>query len=210
LQQDGNAHAVVPPILSDHTLREHLFIDDGWLVLWGAHHRYLRPDPWFPPAERPQNDDDALLDLSGPAREGRLNWHALQENLQSGRNLYLYLKINCAVAPEAILKKLRPLLQSRHQRITVNSGEPNIDPETGIHTFPFHLRKDPPITDVGTWMKYFQCYDRRQYQKQTFEVIACEVYGASEAPSTAARAVRRVKELIDAAEQNHWPPPPPR
>lgn len=59
-------------------------------------------------------------------------------------------------------------------------------------------------------MKYFQCYDRQQYQKQTFEVITCEVYGASEAPSTAARAVHRVKELIDAAEQNHWPPPTPR
>jgi len=211
VKEKSNAHAAVPPILSDHTLRGNLFIDDGWLVLWGAHYRYLRPDPWLKPSERPQ---DGILDLSALARDGQVNWDALQKNMRSNQNLYLYLKINCAVAPGPILDTLRPLLESRHQAITVNLGKPNIDPETGEHTFPFHPRKDPPITDIAAWMKYFQCYDLKHYQELTLGAIAHIVYEASDATSEAtskvAKAVRRVTNLIEAAEKNNWPPPPPR
>ena len=197
-------------LLSDETLRTHVFIDDGWLVLWGAHHRYLRPDPYLNPPQRSRFDiSDGILDLSALARAGKLDLRTLSHNLQEEQKLFLYLRINCAVAPEPSLKVIRSLLQDKHRAVTVHVGKPNIDPCTGMHTFPFHPRKDPPITEVHAWLKYLQCYDLRHRDGLTDDAIAIKVYGNEEsggAEVKAKQAVRRFTLLIDAAEKNAWPP----
>ncbi len=209
-KRKGESASTVLRLLCDETLRTHVFIDDGWLVLWGAHHRYLRPDPYLNPPQRSRFDiSDGILDLSALARAGKLDLRTLSHNLQKEQKLFLYLRINCAVAPEPSLNVIRSLLQDKHRAVTVHVGKPNIDPCTGMHTFPFHPRKDPPITEVRAWLKYLQCYDLRHRDGLTDDAIATKVYGNEEsggAEVNAKQAVRRFTLLIAAAEKNAWPP----
>jgi len=196
-------------LLSDETLRTHVFIDDGWLVLWGAHHRYLRPDPYIPPPQPSRFDiSEGILDLSALAQDGKLDLKTLSHNLQKEQKLYLYLQINCSVAPETNLKVIRSLLQENHKALTIHAGKPDIDPSTGMHTFPFHLRKKPPINDALAWVKYFQCYDLRECDALSFGMIAQRIFGQSgnQAYRRVEQAHRRVSKLISDAEQNNWPP----
>lgn len=196
-------------LLADETLRSHLFIDDGWLVLWGAHHRYVTDPSLNPPQPSPFDISEGVLDLSALEQECKLDWGTLRTNLQTKQNLNLYLKINCSVAPEANLQVLRSLLQNKHKVLTIKIGKPNIDPSTGIHTFPFHPRKNPPIKDYLAWWNYFQCYDLQHCKGLTYEAIGSRVYGNDEVGDTALhaqKAVYRVTRLIAAAEVNTWPP----
>ena len=136
-KRKGETASNVSRILSSNTLREDLFVDDGWLVLWGAHHRYLRPDPFLEPAKQSEYDiSDGILDLSAFAREGNLDWLKLRHDLEQKQKLFLFVRIECSVPPETNLKALRPLLRDRHKALTIHQGEPIIDPETGMHTFP--------------------------------------------------------------------------
>jgi len=206
-KRKGETASTVSSLLRDNTLRDHLFIDDGWLVLWGAHHRYVRPDPWMKPSERFRFEiSDGILDLSLLAQEGKLDERTLLHNLHQEQKLFLYLKIKCAIAPETNLKALRPFLHQRHRAVMVHVGKPNIDPSTGEHTVPWHPRKKPPIKDYPAWLKYFQCYDLRKSGLKP-EEIAGRVYPKDiDAVEKATQAVKRVKKLIEAAESNDWPP----
>ncbi|MEE9271256.1 MAG: hypothetical protein V3V49_13470, partial [Candidatus Krumholzibacteria bacterium] len=186
------------------------FIDDGWLVLWGAHHRYVRPDPWVKPSEHSRFEiSDGVLDLSLLAQAGKLDEKTLLHNLHQEQKLFLYLKINCAIPPETNIEGLRPFLRQRHGTVRIHVGKPNIDPSTGEHTFPWHPRKKPPINDYPAWLKYFQCYDLLRHHGQTPDEIATKVYGNEQSAGSVDvvnKAVSRAAKLIAAAEQNAWPP----
>lgn len=206
-KRKGETRAKVLSLLADPTLRDYLFIDDGWLVLWGAHHRYLRPDPWLKHSVRHRAEiSDGILDLSILAQEGKLDEKALLRYLRQEQQMYFFPRITCAITPEANVKALRRVLQQRHQALTINIGKPNIDPETGEHTFPWHPRKNPPIKDYLAWAKYFLCYDLRKSGLKHEEVSIRIYRNDINAFDKTRLAIKRVENLIRAAEQNDWPP----
>lgn len=102
-KRKGETASRILPMLGDDSLRNHFFIDDGWLVLWGAHHRYLRPDPFVKAAKRvPWDVSDGILDLGALAQAGKLNRNALPRGLTQKQKLLLFAQINGAYPPEAI------------------------------------------------------------------------------------------------------------
>lgn len=212
----GNACAKVRPLLRDKTLYDRFAVVDGWAILLGSHHRYLKLDLGPGVSVTPDPNDlkrssfwisEGIVDLCAVARTH--NWSVPLEELQKEQERFLYLKIDASVPPTANVEQLRTLLKKHHVAATVTVERPTIDPVTGEETFPFHPRKYPSITDVRAWLKYFQCYDLQYHHSQTIDVIATKVYGSKESDSSVDvvnKAVSRVTKLIAAAEKNTWPP----
>lgn len=209
----GKACADVRALLWDKTSCDRFAVVDGWAILLGSHHRLLRfglqldisviPDP--NDIKRPSVwISEGIVDLCASARTH--HWIVPLEELQKEQKRFLYLRIDASVAPTANVKQLRTFLKKHHKAATVPVEKLTIHPITGEQTTPFHPRKDPPITNVPAWLKYFQCYDLRTSGLQP-EEVAGRVYpqdiGAVE---KVAQAVKRVKKVIEAAESNDWPP----
>ncbi|MDR4470335.1 MAG: hypothetical protein MRJ68_18895 [Nitrospira sp.] len=133
----------------------------------------------------------------------------------------LWVALDPARSPSALLKGLRPFLEQAHKpykRAQGGLADPFLEVSWGwpTHWEPYrHPRKPPPIygfKGIKTWLDYFRCYDLRVTQALSFGQIAQRVYGKN-TPQTYERAeqgCKRVRQLIKYAEQKQWPPPPIR
>jgi hypothetical protein len=211
LKLKGKTDAHMRRLLHDESLRDRFAVHDGWAVLLGSHHRYLTRDPDRSEyTHYPFWISDGILDLS------LLMWARISslrvqlKDIKAKQSRYSYVRIDNAFAPEANIKALRPVLQHRHKAVTFTLAKLHIDPRTGAHSYPSHPKKDPPITDVSAWLKYFVCYDLSHHGGRTPEEIATQVYGNEESQgevTTVNQAVSRVRRLIAAAlDSNTWPP----
>ena len=210
----GEANADVRALLWDDTLRDRFAVADGWAILLGSHHRYLKVDLAPNAFEIPDPNNrssfrlsEGIVDLGALAREH--NYGLPLKELRKDQKRFLYLKIDAAVSPTGNINGLRDLFEKRHKAVTVTVQQPTIDPRTGKQTIPYHPRKDPPITDVQAWLKYIQCYELRHFQGLQDDEIATKVYGSEESigfVETVQKAVSRFAKLIAAAEKIAWPP----
>ncbi len=203
LKLRGKASAAMRRLLGDGTLRYRFSVDDGWAVLLGSHHRFLTsclcaPSPLFWISE-------GILDLAALHRSPDLYFDL--KYLQEEQSRYLYLRIDGAVAPYGNIGALEPVLRKRYEALSLPVEKPTIDPRTGVCTHPFHPRKHPRIKDAHTWLEYFQCYDRRQSGLKPKEIAERVYPNDINALDKAKLGIRRVGKLIQAAEQNDWPPP---
>ncbi len=125
--------------------------------------------------------------------------------------LHLYLMIDAAYAPSALVEELRDILERQHRLVDVQA-EPPVLLENGLTgdyagTEPsWHPTKQPPIRECATWTKYLRCYDYRVIDGLKYGEIAKRVYGSTKKRDNAERAVQRAQHLVEAAEQHHWPP----
>ncbi len=210
----GNSSSIVPEQIWDKTLRNRFALGDGWAILVGSHHRHLKLNRTLIPVQNEKATEhssihlsDGILDLSALARRHNSSFN--REGLKEDQKRFLYLRIDCAVAPENTVKVLRRLLQDRHKDVTLPMEKPSVDPNTWEQTIPFHPRKNPPIDKVHIWLKYLQCYDLRHRDGLTYGAIGTQVYGNDESGDSelhARQAVYRFTLLIAAAEKNAWPP----
>lgn len=166
----------------------------NWSILEGSHHRYL---------DTPSSLETAapgiwLLSLNNLMwLAGALSSLAEQErsDLQElffhwARNEMLWLCIDGSLPPDVVIKSLRPILAQRSKATRENSWEPT-------------------QVDLLPWLDHFRCYDLRFRDGCSYEDIGQMVYAlAPEAggPDRAKKVVMAVRRLIDAAEQNAWPP----
>ena len=167
---------------------------DGW------HDRYLAPWDWRTDEERPirashrlrvrpyaELDDPYMIDILERivrARRGRTT-----DDLGDIPERFICLMIDRSLHPDVIINELQTvlaLLQGRRARIK----------------FPYQFK-------VPTWLKYLDCYDSwRQNKALSFGDIAGKVYGTKTPKNyeRAEMAVKRVRQLIEQAKSNHWPP----
>ena len=209
----GEASAPIRRLLCDESLRTHFAIDDGWAVLLGSHHRYLRFNRDV--ALAPFEIHEGIIDLSALHRTPDLSFNL--KYLEEEQSRYLYLRIDTGIAPSAIRKALEPFLRDRHKAVTVET--PTLDPSTGVCSISFDPRHDPPIIKPRAWLKYFQCYDHRRCDGPSYGEIGKRVYGKS--PGSSIRAVKKrrsiyhevkracanVEKLIHVAQKQCWPLP---
>ena len=158
---------------------------------------------------------DGILDLSEMMRS--TDYVFKPEYLQENQSRFLYLRIDRAFPSSTICKSLNPYLGGPQGL----PGNLSLHENTSMNTFPYHPGKNPPITGVPAWLKYFMCYDLRQRpgQKPSYGDVGKCVYGGPEGPTghavrgrqsiydQAKRAYKKVKQLIRLAENiSSWPP----
>lgn len=166
----------------------------NWSVLEGSHYRYL--------------DAPSSLETAAPGISvlslNNLMWLAgalssLNEKETSDlQELFfhwmqsetLWLCIDASLPPDVVIKTLRPILAQRSKPTRESSWE-------------------TMQVDFLAWLDRFRCYDFRVRDGCPYEDIGQRVYAlAPEAggPDRVKKAVMAVRRLIDAAEQNAWPP----
>lgn len=193
LKLRGETDSPMRRLLWDESLRDRFNVDDGWAVLLGSHHRYLRPrKPPFRIAEAIV--DLSLLHQQSPHLEFRRKY------LEEKQSRYLYLMIDSAEVSSSDLADLKKLLRRRQQVGSSNAG----------------LQKAPPITDARAWLCYLRCYDLREHEGLSRDEVGKCVYGAPAGRSAQAgkkrasarrevtRAVQKVKALIESARRGSW------
>jgi hypothetical protein len=201
----GEACANVRRLLWDNSLILKFAVVDGWAILLGSHHRYLKQrimgevlyDTKAPPSAF---ISEGIIDLS-------ISGQCEYTDLYHARR-YLFLRIDNSVPPEANIKELRTVLNRFHFK-NLPIDQPTIDRITYEQTVPFHPRKNPPIKDICAWLRYMRCYDLWNFKGQTYEQIATEVYGDDDSfgdVDTVKKSISRVARLITAAKENRWPP----
>ena len=213
LKLRGEGSAPMRRLLCNESLRKHFAVDDGWAVLWGSHHRYLRLT--IDVALAPFEIAEGIIDLSVLHRTPALSFEL--KNLEEDQSRYLYLRMDSGYDPSAICKALKPLLRERHAAITVPVEKPILDPGTSVCAVSFDPRNDPPITNSRAWVKYFQCYDLRFCEELSYGEIGKRVYGDYPGRSAQAtkkrnsvyhevkRACTKIEKLIRIAETQSWP-----
>ena len=205
-------------------LREEFSIYKGWRILQGGHHSLLG----IRSQEFAEFDKEMPIRQSGVFNLEQLFTHPFfEESLKSpGRYLkkeitkydprYLYLEIDLMNYPKDILATLKEIITHRQQQIRYpEKPEPIFDLKTINGSWlkvsrPWHPTKRPPIIrDVNVWLQYLRCYDLRHFDGLPFGSIAKQVYppGGAGPRDRAEKAYARVQRLIEAAEQNNWPPP---
>jgi hypothetical protein len=166
----------------------------NWSVLEGSHYRYLDTPSsgetaaagiWVLSLNNLMWLAGALTRLtekeSGDLQELFFHW------VQSET---IWLSIDGSLPPDVIIKTLRPMLAQRSKARRESSWEPT-------------------QADLVAWLDRFRCYDLRLRDGYSYEDIGQIVYAlAADAggPDRAKKAVMAVRRLIDAAEQNAWPP----
>ena len=167
----------------------------NWNVLEGSHYCYLdapssvetaAPGIWVLSLNNLMWLAGALSKLAEKERsdlqELLLNWL---------RSETLWLCIDNSLPPDIVIKNLRPILTQGTKATTRMSSW------------------EPTQADLLAWIDRFRCYDLRVSDGCSYEGIGHMVYAsASEAggPDQAKKAMMAVGRLIDAAEQNAWPP----
>ena len=205
-------------------LMEEFSISKGWRILQGGHHSLLG----IHSREFAEFDKEMPIRQSGVFNLDQLFTHPFfQETLKSpGTYLkkeitkydpqYLYLEINLMNYSKDILATLEEMITNRQQQIRYPEKPETIcDKNTKNSKWlkvsrPWHATKKPPtIRNVNVWLQYLRCYDLRHFDGHTFGSIAKEVYppGGAGPRDRAEKAYVRVQRLIEAAEQNNWPPP---
>lgn len=207
----------------------------GWRVLEGVHHTFhLYQDKSIHP-EWAVTDEE----LGGPPYEdvigpGVRNLRVLLENnLDEFEELMegvtnpsrhgldkptraLWLAIDPARAPEAVINTLRAFLHREHKPYKVRKAKVEGDfldlPWPHWKYSPYRdPRRPPPIRShkgIRTWLNYFRCYDLHRCEGLSFGRIAKQVFGKSgkKAYAHARKSENRARQLIQAAEQSQWPP----
>ena len=176
----------------DNSLRDRFDVDDGWAVLLGSHHRYVRPCK--PPFRIGKGVVDLSLLHQSPHLEFRL------EYLEEQQSRYLYLMIDSAEVSSSDLAALKEVLRRRQHIGSSNAGR----------------QKAPPITDACAWLCYLRCYDLRVRDGLSRNNVGQRVYGAPAGRSVQAvkkrafacrvvtRAVQKVKALIELCQKGPW------
>lgn len=207
-------------------------VEDGWYALEGTHHEYLDPhrqskiyrgrlrvrhlgrNPGYHVGngivdltEMAKGDPDVAAGFVDP----------LLSQSEDGPRAVL-LAIDPAQPPETTIKLLRPhlkelyapfkekkeldtvFLKNDKYRHWISASKP------GSESY-----KEPPFKDyknLKTWLDYFKCYDLRTTTNQSFGDIAKQVYGqrTGKTYERAEQAVKRVRQMISAAENDNWPP----
>ena len=188
----GEANAPMRRLLWDESLREQFAVDDGWAVLLGAHHRYLRP------RKVPFHIGEGIVDLSllyqaNPHLEFRL------KDLEKDPRL-LCVMINNAKVSSDDFKLLEGVLRQYQQR------EPSSTKQ----------QKAPNITDACAWLSYLRDYDLHIREGLSLDEVGKRTHGApkdrtvqarakrASARRAVTRAVRKVKDLIKSAQKGPW------
>ena len=152
-----------------------------WDVLKGIHYRYLH-------LEQQRARGSTLGPRLGPGITDILSLFDGSETGAQPSPRCLYVEIDTTVRPKIILDTLGKLLQQRYKN---------------------WKEKPPVMRKVEVWFKYFECYDLLAADPQlSYGDIAKHVFN-SNTPNNYERvekAISHVRKLIDAAEQNHWPP----
>lgn len=192
-------------------------IENGWKVLEGTHHWYLRPHEMIELGSHSVRFrfHSGVLNLSRYLRfkKEELNeafsWEKVGEHIFDDRPRYLWVRIDAAHAHSDILKELKAELEARLPSVqeAASSYAPRKVISGIFPDFPYHAQRTPPIREAKAWLDYLRCYDLRQAGK-TFGQVALAVYEDSEKRENAEKACDRVLKLIDYAERKHWPPPP--
>jgi len=167
----------------------------NWSVLEGSHHRYLdapsssletaAPGIWLLSLNNLMWLAGALSNL---AEKESSDLQELFEHWVGSEMLWLC--IDGSLPPDLVIKALRPILARQSKATRESSWEPT-------------------QVDFLAWLDHFRCYDLRFREGYSYEDIGQMVYLlAPEAggPDRAKKAVMAVHRLIDAAEQNAWPP----
>jgi len=211
------------------------YVIGGWLALEGLHHTYhLYQDSSVHPELGLSEEDmggTPYLDRIGP---GVRNLRVILEHdidlfrelmdgvtNPSGQGLdkptrALWLAIDPACAPEATIKVLRRFLHEEHKAYKGRKGKLESEfldiPWPHWQYAPYRDPKKKPLIQgyegIKTWLNYFKCYDLRRCEGISFGQIAEQVYGSRtrQTYERAEKAVKRVRQLIHAAEHKKWPP----
>ena len=177
------------------TLGSTYSVEDGWDVLNGTHHDYLRPlEPdKFHLAEGIDDLGEIAIEEPETLCSWAHDWRTEQEEYRGLPKRTLWLAISTDIPPEAILQKLRPILRKRY-----------------VPTKPSPIKG---YRGFKTWLDYFKCYDLRHHDRLEYGPVAEKVYGTrrdakerGKVRDRAEKAVVHVTRLIKAAERNDWPP----
>jgi hypothetical protein len=184
-------------LLWDDSLRERFHVEDGWAVLLGSHHRYLRPQSIS------FRIGEGIVDLSILHRREDLSFKL--EYLNEDQSRYLYLMIDSAEVSLSDLRALQDLLRKRQKTILSEAK----------------LQAPHPVKDVTAWMLYLQSHDMHRYQGMSAENVGKNLYGApgrrltmtpkdrnkcENARRQVLRACANVQKLIDFAVKGPWFP----
>ena len=110
-----------------------------------------------------------------------------QPNLEASRQKFAcVIEANPSVPIEDILEKLRPVLVQRQRGVS----------------------KKPYAFDIKTWLRYLDCYDLQEEKGLSYLKAGEQVYRKSGKPARAIgkTAWQRVRDFIECAETNNWPP----
>lgn len=124
----------------------------------------------------------------------------------STRNLYI--EIDLTVPPHRIIQSLLPYLKMQHKDLVIETKcnlREKRDPSWVYHP-PFHSRKQSPIRNVQSWLTYLRCYDLHRCSQLSPGQISKYLYGTTRKEDNVDKAIKRVKRLIEYAENNDWPP----
>jgi hypothetical protein len=192
LKLRGEAHAPIRRLLWDESLRNQFGIADGWAVLIGSHHRYLRPrKPSF-------RIGTGIVDLSILHRRPPLEFRL--EYLEKKQTRNLYLMIDSAEVTSSDLAVLKEVLLRRQQEARRSAG----------------VQKAPIIVDPYAWLRYLRSYDLHIKEGLSLDEIGRRVWEAparrtapaakerASARRAITRAVKNVKALIDSAQRGPW------
>jgi len=201
----------------------------GWLVLDEAHHELLCPQTTEILGTTSSRSCKDLCKgvvyvdhfcLSSAREKAKEIQRAIDEvvyeiktvlSRDRGRRFALLL-LDSAFPPATILHQAKAILSKRHDSIKKQRWE-------GSHPFyPLHCapNKRPLIKgfkSFQTWCDYIRCYDLRHnvlhgQTPPSFGRIATQVYGKSTSKTyeRAEQGCKRVRRLIEDAENNRWPP----
>ena len=189
----GGADAPMRRLLWDESLRERFNIDDGWAVLLGSHHRYLRPrKPVFRIGE-------GIVDLSLLHQSRHLEFRLEYLEERHSRNLYLMIDTN--IVSSSDLAALKEVIRQRRKQLQIS--------DTG-------RQKALTIKNPSAWLSYLRCYDFREREGLSRDEVGKRMHwapggrsvqariGQASARREVTRAVRNVKLLIAAAEKGPW------
>ncbi len=216
------------------TLRNKYNIIGGWQVLDGVHHEFhlhqthaefremteSYPDPegediahgivnvGIPMVKSPEVFDEWVNAFRDPTTV----WKG-----QKSRTLWL--AIDPARSPQAVLDDLRPFLIKQHKQYKRNKHKVQgfflVPPWPHWDSLPYEDPHRPlPIRGykgITTWLNYLRCYDLKVCDGLTPSPIAQRVYPVQyaenkrKATELATQGIRRVKRLIAAAESDNWP-----
>jgi len=201
--------------LSQDPLLQNYRVTFGFGVIKGIHHSY-----YLGPHKGAYMRESGVLYLEDyyVPGEGFLNLRDIDaEEIIKTQKLenyprYLWVRLDAAYPPSPILHELKNELTKRHKRL---KEIPNPSPsyqsvwlERSTHGHYIHPSKKSPIRSFTIWRQYFRCYDIREIARHSFGAIAKIVYppGGPQARDRAETAYNRVSRLIEAAEQDKWPP----
>jgi len=189
----GEVNASMRRLLWDESLRERFAVDDGWAVLLGAHHRYLRP------RKEPFNLGEGIVDLTllyraKPHLDFKLKY------LENNPSRFLFLMIDSDIVSSFDLRTLKEILHGYQQQQLSDTGP----------------QKAPHIIDACAWLSYLRDYDLHVRDGLSLNRVGKHTHGApigrsgqagkkrASARRKVTRAVRKVKDMIKSAQKGPW------